>query len=55
MLGLTYRTEVGPGEPEAADDVAELRWFGRAELPADDEFAFPSHPTVVGLWRDEHA
>lgn len=55
VLGLTYRAAVGPGEPAAADDVAELRWFGRDELPADDEFAFPSHPTVVARWRDEDA
>ena len=37
------------GEPVAADDVAELRWFARDELP--DEMAFPGQelrPTRLG-------
>jgi ADP-ribose pyrophosphatase YjhB (NUDIX family) len=55
VLGLSYDVVAGPGDPLAADDVAELRWFGPGELPGGDEFAFPSHPTVVGLWRDKHA
>jgi ADP-ribose pyrophosphatase YjhB (NUDIX family) len=35
------------GEPVAADDVAELRWFGRDELP---EMAFPGQDLVLAAW-----
>jgi len=38
----------GDGEPVAADDVAELRWFGRDELPA--EMAFPGQDKVLRDW-----
>jgi ADP-ribose pyrophosphatase YjhB (NUDIX family) len=42
------------GEPVAADDVAELRWFGRDELP---EMAFPGQNAILRAWaaRDEQA
>jgi ADP-ribose pyrophosphatase YjhB (NUDIX family) len=45
----------GDGEPVAADDVDELRWFARDELPA--EMAFPGQQLVLRSWatRDEHA
>jgi hypothetical protein len=36
------------GEPRAADDVAELRWFAPDELP--DEMAFPSQHGVLRAW-----
>lgn len=57
ILGLTYEAVAPDGEPVAADDVAELHWFAPDELPAAEEFAFPSHPEVVSLWvrRHEHA
>ena len=35
-------------EPEAADDVAELRWFGPDELPV--EMAFPGQVGVLREW-----
>jgi ADP-ribose pyrophosphatase YjhB (NUDIX family) len=35
------------GEPVAADDVEELRWFGRDELP---EMAFPGQNGVLRVW-----
>jgi ADP-ribose pyrophosphatase YjhB (NUDIX family) len=38
----------GEGEPVAADDVAELRWFARDELPA--EMAFPGQDKVLLAW-----
>jgi NAD+ diphosphatase len=43
------------GEPVAADDVAELRWFARDELP--EEMAFPGQELVLLAWaaRHEHA
>ena len=45
----------GDGEPVAADDVDELRWFARDELPA--EMAFPGQQLVLRSWaaREEHA
>ena len=35
------------GDPVAADDVEELRWFRRNELP---EMAFPGQEKVLRLW-----
>jgi ADP-ribose pyrophosphatase YjhB (NUDIX family) len=55
VLGLTWRARAVAGVAEANDDVAELRWFAADELPHADEFAFPSQPGLVALWRDEHA
>jgi NAD+ diphosphatase len=54
ILGLTYEAVAPRGEPVAADDVAELQWFAPDELPAAEEFAFPSHPEVVSLWVGRH-
>jgi ADP-ribose pyrophosphatase YjhB (NUDIX family) len=42
----------GEGEPVAADDVAELRWFARDELPA--EMAFPGQESVLRDWAAGH-
>ena len=36
------------GEPVAADDVAELRWFARDELP--EEMAFPGQERLLARW-----
>jgi ADP-ribose pyrophosphatase YjhB (NUDIX family) len=38
----------GDGEPVAADDVDELRWFARDALP--DEMAFPGQALVLRAW-----
>jgi 8-oxo-dGTP diphosphatase len=54
-LNLYWTAHVVGGEPAAADDVAELRWFDRTELPAADELAFENVPLVLAAWRDEHA
>jgi ADP-ribose pyrophosphatase YjhB (NUDIX family) len=45
----------GAGEPVAADDVAEVRWFAPEELPV--EMAFPGQDVVLRRWaaRHEHA
>jgi len=42
------------GEPQPADDVAALRWFGPDELP---EMAFPGQDELLRVWaaRQEHA
>jgi ADP-ribose pyrophosphatase YjhB (NUDIX family) len=47
VLGLTWLVG-GEGEPRAADDVAELRWFGPDELPA--ELAFAHQNDLVRNW-----
>ena len=47
VLGLTWIVR-GEGEPVAADDVAELAWFGPDELPS--EMAFASQLTMLRLW-----
>lgn len=38
----------GDGDPVAADDVEELRWFARDALP--DEMAFPGQEDVLRAW-----
>jgi NAD+ diphosphatase len=38
----------GEGEPVAADDVEELRWFARDDLPA--QMAFPGQELVLRAW-----
>jgi hypothetical protein len=40
------------GEPEAADDVSELRWFAPAELPGEYAFHIAQ---VISAWREQHA
>ena len=47
VFSVTY-TVTAEGEPVAADDVAELRWFGPDELPA--EMAFPGQERVLREW-----
>jgi ADP-ribose pyrophosphatase YjhB (NUDIX family) len=47
VLGLTWLV-TGDGEPSAADDVAELRWFGPDELPS--EMAFSHQDEVLRSW-----
>lgn len=49
-LNLYWTATVTAGEPEAADDVQEVRWFDPDDLPSDDEFAF--HITdVISRWK----
>jgi ADP-ribose pyrophosphatase YjhB (NUDIX family) len=50
-LNLAYECQIGAGEPRAADDVAELRWFAPDALPPDSEFAFPNSIAILGAWR----
>ncbi len=47
VFSVTYRV-TGDGEPVAADDVAELRWFSTDELPG--EMAFPGQDDVLREW-----
>jgi ADP-ribose pyrophosphatase YjhB (NUDIX family) len=39
VLNLVWEAEVTGGEPAPADDVSELRWFARDELPPVEEVA----------------
>lgn len=40
ILNLIWEASIVSGELEAADDVSELRWFPRDDLPRDDDLAF---------------
>ena len=54
-LNLYWTALVVGGEAVPADDVSELRWFGRDELPGQGELAFENVPLVLAAWRDENA
>jgi 8-oxo-dGTP diphosphatase len=46
-LNLYWTAFVLGGDAAAADDVSELRWFGRDELPPLDELAFRCNGPVL--------
>jgi ADP-ribose pyrophosphatase YjhB (NUDIX family) len=47
-LNVYYLAEILHGVQQAADDLAELRWFAPAALPT--EFAFPHCKQVIDTW-----
>jgi ADP-ribose pyrophosphatase YjhB (NUDIX family) len=47
VFSVTFRVTAS-GDPVAADDVDELRWFDASELPA--EMAFPGQDSVLRDW-----
>jgi 8-oxo-dGTP diphosphatase len=51
VLSMTWLARPVSGEAVAADDLVELRWFARDELPAPDELAFESFVEILSLWR----
>jgi ADP-ribose pyrophosphatase YjhB (NUDIX family) len=53
-LNLYWTARLLHGEPRPADDVAELRWFARDELPSADELAFANTAQVLSAWRLRH-
>jgi 8-oxo-dGTP diphosphatase len=53
-LNLYWKALVLSGEPSAADDVSELRWFPPDELPPPTELAFHI-AEVLAAWREQHA
>ena len=55
-LNLFWTGRLAAGGPKPADDVAELRWFGRDELPPPAELAFDGLvAAVLAAWRNQHA
>jgi ADP-ribose pyrophosphatase YjhB (NUDIX family) len=50
-LNLFWVVHIVAGEPEAADDVAELEWFEPDGLPPAGELAFSLLPSVLAAWR----
>jgi 8-oxo-dGTP diphosphatase len=48
-----YWTATAAGEPKAADDVSELAWFRRNELPPAGEIAFANVVDVLRIWQQE--
>jgi ADP-ribose pyrophosphatase YjhB (NUDIX family) len=56
VLCLTW-TATARGEPSPADDLVELRWFDRSDLPAPGELAFTHYPEALSAAlrrRDQH-
>ncbi len=54
-FNLFWRARFVAGNPTAADDVSELRWFAPDQLPPDQEVAFDRWPEVVDRWRGVRA
>ena len=54
-LNLFWTARVVGGEPRAADDVSDLRWFPPEELPPASELAFDCVAKALGAWRQQHA
>ncbi len=50
-LNLYWTARVVGGQPQAADDVSELRWFAPAELPPPEEIAFRNVAEAIATWR----
>lgn len=50
-LNMYWSARAEDGEPVAADDVAELRWFAAGELPGPDELAFETIGDALAVWR----
>ena len=51
-LNLFWRARVSGGDPRAADDVSELRWFTPDELPPRAELAFDCVGLALAAWQD---
>lgn len=50
VVNLVWRAKVVGGTPQAADDVSELRWFARDELPPLGEIAMAE---PLARWLEE--
>jgi NAD+ diphosphatase len=49
-INFYWEARIVSGEVAPADDVAELEWFPREELPRRDEFAFPNTIGILERW-----
>jgi len=54
-LNIYWAVQVEEGQPVAADDVAELRWFPAGGLPGPDELAFTTVERALAAWEAERA
>jgi len=54
-LNLYWEATVVSGEPQPADDVAELEWFDPDRLPPQEELAFTALPDALEAWRSTRA
>ena len=50
-LNLYWTARVTGGQAAPADDVDDLRWFGRDELPRPEDLAFENVPLVLAAWQ----
>ena len=50
VLNLVWEARIASGEPVPADDVAEIGWFARDELPPDGELAFRWLAPCLRTW-----
>lgn len=50
VLVLSFAATAAEGEPQPADDVAELAWLPLNGLPPAEEFAFRRHPQLLPRW-----
>jgi 8-oxo-dGTP diphosphatase len=50
VLNLVWTARVAAGEPHAADDVSELGWFARDELPPLEEVAMAE---ALAAWLEQ--
>ena len=50
VLNLVWRASIVAGELEAADDVSELAWFARDDLPPSEDLAFDWLAVALPEW-----
>ncbi len=50
-LNLYWTALVVRGDPRPADDVSELAWFRRSELPPDGEIGFRNVAEALRFWQ----
>jgi 8-oxo-dGTP diphosphatase len=50
-LNLCWTARVVGGELRLSDELAEVRWFARDELPGGNELAFPNCAALLAAWK----
>ena len=53
VLNLVWEARIAGGEPRAADDVSELRWFAQDALPPESELAFRWLGPALRAWASQ--